>query len=168
MHRLSTSAKEAILIARCYHPAVNTRSLLGASLFGTLPLAPILVVLLLCAVEVARYAASTNAAANAVRAGLQYGAQNLTTARDVAGIERAALSAAQPGDERVSGVKGLCSSDEGATLTACASPRLPVPVRNAYYVEVQVRGVFKPLLSYLHLANPVALRESAVMRIADQ
>src|ERR1700734_3884295 len=67
----------------------------GQSVLELALLMPILCLLLLGIIEMGRYAEISILVSNAARAGAQYGAQNIATAGDSAGIQAAALQDAQ-------------------------------------------------------------------------
>ena len=130
--------------------------------------APVLVLLLIGLVETGRYAAFAVMAANAARAGVEYGSQNLTTANDTVGMKNAALADAQ----NLSGwatptAQHLCSIG-GSALQACPTSGTPVTSSTVYYVQVKVTGTFRSLLSYPGLPASVPVAGSAVMRVASQ
>src|SRR5579872_2840396 len=73
----------------------SLRSESGQSLLEMAIITPILVLLVLGAIEIGRYAELSIVVVNAARAGAQYGAQNLAAAADSAGITSAAENDAQ-------------------------------------------------------------------------
>ncbi|MBV8748577.1 MAG: pilus assembly protein, partial [Candidatus Eremiobacteraeota bacterium] len=67
----------------------------GSALAEMAVITPLLLFLLAGVVELGRFSAYGLTVAGAARAGVQYGAQNLVTADDGAGMEAAALNDAQ-------------------------------------------------------------------------
>lgn len=135
---------------------------------------PIALLLLVGSIEVGRFGYFAILAANAARAGAQYGAQNLITADDTPGITNAALQDGQNLPNWTSGtgagitVTQLCSIS-GATPTNCTSSGLTGPPQNTiYYVQVRVTGVFGSLLNYPGIPASVPISGSATMRVATQ
>ena len=117
-------------------------------------------------IEVGRYTTFAITAANAARAGAQYGAQNLTTALDNTGVQAAALRDAQNNPNfSAPTLTHLCSVGGGALQTC---PSGTVPANTVYYVKVQVNGKFKSLLSYPGLPPSINVNGSIVMRVAGQ
>ncbi len=131
-------------------------------------IAPVLVFLLIGLIEVGRYAYFGILAANAARAGVQYGAQNPMTADQTTAIRNAALQDGQnPAASWTITPTVLCSVN-GATPTAAACSGAGVPVNTIYYVQVQVTGTFSSLLRYPGIPTNIPISGSAVMRVANQ
>lgn len=134
---------------------------------------PLVLLLLVGTIEVGRFAFFAILAANAARAGVQYGAQNLMTAQDTPGITNAALQDGQslpnwtgPGGGII--VTQLCSVN-GAAPQSCQVLNGSGPPQNTvYYVQVQVTGLFGSLLSYPGIPRWVPISGSATMRIGTQ
>jgi Flp pilus assembly protein TadG len=140
----------------------------GTSMIEFALVAPMLIFLFMGLVEVGRYTNFAIMAANAARAGVQYGAQNLTTAQDNAGMENAALNDAQNvGNFGTPTAQHLCSVSGGA-LETCSSSSGPPAANTVYFVEVNVTGTFKPLLTYPGIPSSVPVSGNAIMRVADQ
>ena len=137
--------------------------------------APILIFLLIGLIELGRFAFFAILAASAARAGAQYGAQDLVTAFDTAGITNAAVQDGQnlPNWSPTNGgqvtVNQLCSVSGGA-LHSCASVEnsTTAPVNTVYYVQVQVTGQFSSLLNYPGIPSSIPITGSATIRIAQQ
>jgi Flp pilus assembly protein TadG len=142
------------------------RSESGTSMTELALAAPILALLLMGVIDVGRYMYFAILAANAARAGVAYGAQNVQTAGDLSGMESAALSDGQSLSQWTAGAQTLCSTN-GATLITCASSSVP-PAGTLYYVKVQVSGTFQTLATYPGIPNNVPISGSAVMRVIDQ
>jgi Flp pilus assembly protein TadG len=139
----------------------------GTSLVEFALVAPVLVFLLVGVVEVGRYTTFAVMAANAARAGAQYGAQNLTTALDKSGMSAAALKDAQNLPSFSAPANYLCSIN-GAALTTCPSNANGSPQNTVYYVQVQVTGTFKSMLNYPGIPNSIPISGSATMRVTSQ
>jgi Flp pilus assembly protein TadG len=142
------------------------RSESGTSLIEFALTIPVLIFMLIGLIEVGRYAYFSILAANAARAGVQYGAQSLTTAADDPGMTSAALVDGQ----NVAGVTAtptrLCSQN-GGPLQACTTGAVPTS-GNVYYVKVQVSGTFTSLLNYPGIPTHVPVSGSAIMRVISQ
>jgi Flp pilus assembly protein TadG len=150
----------------------SLRSDSGTSLIEFALVAPVLMFMLIGLIEVGRYAFLSIVAANAARAGVQYGAQDLAHAADTNGIKNAAL---QDGlnlsnwTASGGGVTGqyLCSVNGGA-LQTCTTGTSGPPANTIYYVSVQVTGTFKSLMSYPGIPTNIPVSGKAVMRVINQ
>jgi Flp pilus assembly protein TadG len=145
----------------------------GASLVEFAVFAPLFAFLLVGLIEIGRFMFFSILAANAARAGAQYGAQDLTTAFDTSGITNAALQDGQslsnwtaPGGGIA--VQQLCVVN-GAAPQPCATSGTAGPPQNTiYYVKVQVTGVFGTLLNYPGIPTNIPISGSSMMRIITQ
>jgi Flp pilus assembly protein TadG len=144
------------------------RSDAGTSMVEFAIIAPVFVFLLIGLIEVGRFAYFGILAANAARAGAQYGAQTLSTAADVTGMQNAAVA---DGQQNVSAwtvtPTNLCSQS-GGNPAPCPSPGATPPTNTIYYVQVQVSATFHPLLNYPGIPHSVPINGSATMRVANQ
>lgn len=136
----------------------------GASVVELAVMLPLFALFLIGIVEIGRFTALAIMASNAARAGAQYGAQNLTTAMDLNGMDSAAAGDAQNLSNWTPTANYLCSVNGGA-LEQCPSSLQP---KTVYYVKVQVTGTFKSLLDYPALPKQLPVSGSAIMRVADQ
>jgi Flp pilus assembly protein TadG len=141
----------------------------GQSLVELAVLTPIILVLLVGIIEVGRFAYLSILVSNAARAGVQYGAQNLATASDVAGIEAAAMNDVQ-------NIPGLSFPSAPRYYCSCASaPNVPTSCpavcgggdHGLVYVQVQTKGVFTSLFRYPGLPATFTTNGNAVMRVAQ-
>jgi len=145
----------------------------GAALVECAVAAPVILFLLIGLIEIGRFAFFSILAANAARAGAQYGAQDLTTAFDSVGIQNAAVQDGQslsnwsaPGAGVT--VQQLCAVN-GGTPAPCATSGTPGPPQNTiYYIQVQVTGVFNSLLNYPGIPNSIPISGSSMMRVITQ
>ena len=150
----------------------SLRSDSGTSLIEFALVAPILIFMLIGLIEVGRYAMLSIVAANAARAGVQYGAQSLTTASDTSGIKNAALQdGLNLSNWTASGggvtAQYLCSVNGGALQTCTTSTNGPA-ANTIYYVSVQVTGTFKSLVNYPGIPTNIPVSGKAVMRVINQ
>lgn len=143
------------------------RSDKGTSMIEFAILAPVFVLLLMGIIEVGRYTYFGILAANAARAGVQYGAQNTTTAAQTNAIRAAALQDGQNLSTWAITPTTLCSVN-GATPTAAACSGVGVPVNTIYYVQVQVAGTFTSLFNYPGVPHSAPIGATAIMRVASQ
>lgn len=142
------------------------RSESGTSLIEFALVLPVLVFMLLGLIEVGRYAYYAIVAANAARAGVQYGAQDLRTAQDTTGMQSAASVDAMSLASLTAKATDLCSQN-GSAPAQCATGAVPAS-GNVYYVKVQVTGTFSSLLSYPGLPTNIPVSGSAMMRVTYQ
>jgi len=133
----------------------------GAALVEFAIVLPMLALLLLGIIDSGRYAYDAILAANAARAGVDYGAQNLVTAGDVTGQQNAALADAQnlPGMS-ASPSPTFCMS--GGAVVACTTSGA------SYYVQVNTSGTFTPWVKWPLLPASVTVNGSATMRVEQQ
>jgi Flp pilus assembly protein TadG len=137
-----------------------TRCEAGASLVEFAIVLPFLVLLLIGLIDFGRYTYDGILAANAARAGVQYGAQTLVTADDIAGIKSAALADAQslPGLTASPTPYCLVNGVVGSCTTAGAVP----------YIKVVTSGTFTPLIKYPGIPASVPVTASALMRVETE
>jgi Flp pilus assembly protein TadG len=145
----------------------------GTSLVEFAIVAPVLIFLVIGAIEVGRYEYFAILTANAARAGAQYGAQDLEAAYDNAGITSAVLQDGGnlPNWTETGGsitVNQLCAPSGSAPGT-CSTPWGSSPPQNTiYYVQVQVTGVFTSLLNFPGMPNTVPVTSTTTLRVGDQ
>jgi Flp pilus assembly protein TadG len=142
------------------------RSESGTSLIEFAITVPVLIFMLIGLIEVGRYAYFSILAANAARAGVQYGAQDRIKAEDVAGMKAAALLDGQNIANFTASPAPLCSQNGGAPQT-CTTAGTPTS-GTVYYVKVQVNGTFTSLLNYPGIPTNVPVSGSAIMRVISQ
>ncbi len=139
----------------------------GAAIVEISVVAPVLIFLCFGIVEIARYETFSIMVANAARAGVQYGAQNLVTALDNPGMQTAALSDAQ----NLSGISAVashsCQCSDGSA-SSCLATDCPNPLHRIVWVQVQTTGRFSSLLSFPGLPATLTVGGTAIMRTAQQ
>jgi Flp pilus assembly protein TadG len=151
----------------------SRRSDSGTSLILFAIAAPVFLFLLVGLIEIGRYAYVATLAANAARAGTQYGAQDLLTAYDNTGIASAAEQDGKnlPNWTETGGaivINQLCATD-GGEPEACSTPwGSSTPQNTIYYVQVTVTGTFTTLLNYPGIPNNIPINGSATTRVATQ
>jgi Flp pilus assembly protein TadG len=133
----------------------------GAAFVELAVVAPFLALLLLGVVDFGRYTYDGLLAANAARAGAQYGAQTLITAKDTTGITNAALADAQSlSGLTVPTATAVCMV--GTTKVTCGTANETV------YVQVNTTGTFSPTIKYPLLPSTVTVSGSALVRVEQQ
>jgi Flp pilus assembly protein TadG len=139
----------------------------GQALLEVALVTPLLMLLAVGIIEIGRYAYYSILVADAARAGAQYGAQNLATAADTAGIRTAAENDGQNLSELRVTVQHECgctgSSIGGACpATACASPNHAL-----VYLKVTVSGKFNSLFKYPGIPKSIDCDSTELMRVAQ-
>lgn len=139
----------------------------GQSLAEIAVILPLLLLLLLGIIEIGRYAALSVLVANAARAGVQYGAQNLATAGNTSGIQTAALNDGQNvSGLSVTSVNILCGCS-GSTPGSTCPVTCTAPSHELVYVQVNTKGNFTALFNFPGIPSPIIVNESAQMRVAQ-
>ena len=126
---------------------------------------PVLVLLLLAAVDFGRLYYTNIEVVNAARAGAQYGSQSVTTAANAPGMRAAALQDASnvPG---MSAVGSQCTCETGSNVTACpASYCTNSP--NATFVIVNTTATYSTIVSYPGIPHTTTLTGKAVMIVEE-
>lgn len=127
--------------------------------------APLLLLLLIGIVEVARYANFAIMVGNAARAGVQYGAANLVAAADSAGMQSAALADGQNITGLTATASHFCQCSDGSASTClptdCAASHRLV------YVHVNTAGTFPSLVHFWGLPQSYSVNGQATMRVAQ-
>lgn len=138
----------------------------GGSAIAELALiAPLLVLLVIGLIELGRFAQYSILVANAARAGVQYGAQNLETAADLSGMQ----TAAQNDGQNVSGLSAtatqFCRCADGSASTC-----LPTDCSTSHrlvFVRVDTTGTFQSILHFPYVPTSQTITSRAAMRVAQ-
>jgi Flp pilus assembly protein TadG len=150
----------------------------GQSLLEVALLTPMLLALLLGAIELGRYAYISILVGNAARAGAAYGAQNLVLSIDTSGIQTAAdndfqnngqsagsltvSSATSCGCDSNGTITGAsCSTKANSTAGTCGSGHWVV------MVSVTASGAFSPIFNYPGIPNSLMVSNTATLRVAQ-
>ena len=134
----------------------------GAALAELVAIAPLLLLLLLGLVEGGRASDLAIVVASAARAGVQYGAQNATTAADTTGMQTAATN-----DANTTGVTAVATTYcqcQDLTASTCGQSGACSTSHQSRYVKVVVTGTETSLFNYAPL--PAGLRNVSVVRSA--
>lgn len=140
----------------------------GSALAEMAIIAPLLVLLLIGLMEVGRFGNYTILVGNAARAGVQYGAQNLITADDTAGMQTSATNDGQ----NITGLSAVashyCECADGSA-SQCLATDCPNSHR-LVFVKVVATGTMPSLTNFAAL--PASLRtitvsNTAIMRVAQ-
>jgi hypothetical protein len=143
----------------------NLTSEAGQSLLEFALVAPVVMLMLVGAIEVGRAFYLSILVNNAAHAGVQYGAQNLATAADNNGMQNAAVSDAQNLAGLTATASHFCSCADGSS-SSC-QPSDCSGSHRLVYVQVNTSGIFQPLIPYPGLPSSYPLNGQAVMRVAQ-
>jgi Flp pilus assembly protein TadG len=126
---------------------------------------PLLLMMFLVVVETGRAFYIAISVANAARAGVQYGAQNLSTAADNSGMQAAAANDAPNIAGMTETASHFCQCSDGTKSTCLAtdcsgSHRL-------LYTQVNTSAPYTPLITFMGILPPMTVPGKAVMRVAD-
>ncbi len=143
----------------------------GVALVEFAVVAPLLMVLMLGLVEVGRYAYFGIVVANAARVGVQYGAQNGSTALDGSGISAAVRA------DSANGVANLqtastdscqCWNGSSYTSTSCSPTPKCSNGHPVEFVTVTTDGTARPLFNYPLLPGSITIKATATRRVSEQ
>jgi Flp pilus assembly protein TadG len=127
---------------------------------------PMFTVLLAGAADFARMAYAGIEVSNAARAGVQYGAQNRITAKDLAGMKQAAANDGPDVTTLVATANTSCVCTDGTSITcANAGTACIAPARILEYVQVNTSAAVTPLFHYPGLPTVFTLQGQATMRV---
>lgn len=124
---------------------------------------PMLIVLLLAAVELGRIFYVQISVSNAARAGVQYGAQSITIANDNNGMQQAALADAPNITGLTATASHYCQCANGAASTCLASDCSGS--HRLLFVQVTTSAPYTPMMSYPGLPGAMTLNGKAIMRV---
>jgi Flp pilus assembly protein TadG len=143
----------------------------GVALLEFAIVLPFVLLLLLGAIEVGRFAYFGIITANAARAGAQYGAQNLQTALDSTGIASAAHSDAVNAFSALTVTSATsCACWNGTSYTALtsATPLTCASGNAVEFVTVTASGTANALLNYRFLPSVLSTSATAKLRVVAQ
>lgn len=121
---------------------------------------PALALLLVLVADFARVFYAAIGVASAARAGVQYGAQNYTTAINFYAIQQAALNDGQNVSGLTAEAKDFCMCNGSKVVCSppqCAEPQL--------FVQVKTKATFNTLLRYPGIPSQLPLSSTAVMEV---
>lgn len=144
----------------------------GQSILEFALLLPMLLLLLVGAIDIGRYAYNAIMVSNAAHAGAAYGAQNRFTAADLSGITVAVCQdfAAQA-TCNLTVTKGyVCQCDSNGTIGSaincttgtCPTTDVPGEIESLW---VTVKGTFSPLFNFPGFTQSITLKKTATLRI---
>jgi Flp pilus assembly protein TadG len=151
----------------------------GQSLLEVALLTPILLALLLGAIELGRYAYFSILVGNAARAGAAYGAQNLVLSVDNTGIETAAKNDFQNNGQNTANLllnpstSCGCDSNGSVTLASSCSTALDPSAGTCtsghwvVMVSVTASGTIHSLFNYPGIPKSLTVSNTATLRVAQ-
>ena len=138
----------------------------GAAMVEFAVFFPVFILLLVGLIEIGRFANFSIVVADAARAGVQYGAQNVITAADNAGMTSMALADGQNiSGLTVTSATHYCQCSDGSAST-CLSSDCSLSHR-ILWVKVTTQGQFPALLGFPGLPGTFTVQQTAVRRVAE-
>jgi len=126
---------------------------------------PLLMVLLVVVIEAGRVCLLSLELSSGARAGVQYGAQNLTTVNDNAGMQSAAKADVGNLAGFVATSTHYCQCSDGSSSTClstdCASSH------RLTYVKVNTSASYTPCISWPGMPVAMTLTGQAIMRVSQ-
>jgi Flp pilus assembly protein TadG len=140
----------------------------GQSLVEVALLTPFMLLLLLGAIEIGRFAYQAIRLGNAARAGVEYGAQTHWTAGDAIGIAAAACQDFQ--GQNTCGLTitkaYLCQCDNAGTIgPGTVTCNCPLGSRPVVSLQVTTSGTFGSLFNYPGIPPSMTISRTATMRL---
>src|SRR5579862_3853490 len=126
---------------------------------------PLLTALLLIIVETGRICLVAIALASAARAGVQYGAQNLSTVADNAGMQTAAVADAPHLNGMTATGSHYCKCSDGSASTCLATDC--ASTHRLTYVKVTTSATYTPWFNWPGVPLTTTLTGNATMRVAQ-
>jgi Flp pilus assembly protein TadG len=140
----------------------------GASMVELAILAPVMIFLAIGMIDTGRYAYYSILAANAARAGAQYGSLDLEHVSQATAISAAATADAQSLAQFVTTPTCLVAINNGSMAACPTNSSSSLTPGSVYYVQVTTTGKFTPLFPYPGIPNPVYVTGSSTMRVVNQ
>jgi Flp pilus assembly protein TadG len=126
---------------------------------------PLLILLLLVVVEAGRICLIAISLASAARAGVQYGAQSLTTVSDNVGIQSAAAADAPNLPSMIATGGHFCKCADGTASTCLATDC--ATSHRVVYVKTDTSATYTPLLTWPGMPITMTLTGKAIMRVSQ-
>jgi Flp pilus assembly protein TadG len=140
----------------------------GAALVEMVVVTPILLLVLIGLVEAGQAGDFAIRVASAARAGVQYGAQNLSTALDNSGMQSAATTDAD--SSAVTAVAShMCECANGSVSASCL-PSYCSTSHQVVFVQVVTTGTMPSLFNYAPMPaslRTISITGTAIMRVAQ-
>jgi Flp pilus assembly protein TadG len=126
-------------------------------------LAPVLILMLMGAIDFARVFFTSISVVNAARAGVQYGLRSNGKSGDLTGMQNAALADGSDIAGMTATATRFCQCSDGATAN-CLTGSCGTYGRPRIYVKVTTAVAFQTLFRYPGVPATVNLTKSATMR----
>ncbi len=142
----------------------------GAATVEMAFLTPLILLMVMGVVDFARVYYDAIIVTHAARAAVAYGAQSNATSRDFAGIQFAAQQEAQDlvRHDASAGIsvttEQFCRCPSG-TVVDCITGNCGIGSAPEIYLRVTAEKIFKLLIPYPGIPNPIILRRQAVLRV---
>lgn len=130
-------------------------------------LAPFLLVLLVSIIDIGRLERYDTIVGNSARAGVQYGAQNVTTALDFIGQKAAAQNDAQSLSGLTESTNTYCQCSDASPATCLPPSTCPTGTHMLEYVSVTATYSFKTLFNYHVIPSTIPLTRTETMQVAQ-
>ena len=126
---------------------------------------PLLLLMFLVVVETGRAFYIAISVANAARAGVQYGSQNLSTAADNTGMQAAATSDAPNLTGMTATATHFCKCSDGSAST-CLTTDCSGSHR-LLYTQVNTSASYSPLINFMGVLPTMTVPGKAIMRVVQ-
>jgi Flp pilus assembly protein TadG len=180
--KVNGKTRTSLEAGRCSRVGHDARILLspsGQSLLEVALLTPMLLALLLGAIEIGRYAYISILVGSAARTGAAYGAQNLVLSVDIPGIQTAANNDFQNNGQNTSILKvssaTSCGCDSNGTITGVACSTKGNSTAGTcgsghwvVMVSVTASGTFQSLFNYPGIPKLPIVSNTATLRVAQK
>ncbi len=139
----------------------------GQSMVELAMATPLIILMLLAAVDVGRLLFMTITAKSAARAGVEYGAQSMITASDTNGMVQAALQDGQDVSGLSATASYYCKCPDGSTPPQCGDDLCPSG-NQIIYVNVVTTAQFTPLTKIPGIPSPLTISANVTRRVEVQ
>ncbi len=126
---------------------------------------PLLLALFIAVAETGRAFYIAISVSNAARAGVQYGAQNLSTAADNAGMRQAAFNDAPNIASMTVVATHFCKCSDGSASTCLATDC--TGSHRLLYAQVNTSAQYTPVINYAGIMRTTTVPGLAVMRVVQ-
>jgi Flp pilus assembly protein TadG len=126
---------------------------------------PLMLMMFLVVVETGRAFYIAISVANAARAGVQYGSQNLTTANDNPGMQLAATNNAPNLVSMTATASHFCICSDGTASTCLATDC--AGSHRLVYTQVITAAPYTPLINFMGVLPAMSVPGKAVMRVVQ-
>ena len=144
---------------------LRRRGELGSQLVELAVIMPMLLAILLGAVEFAQLEYDSIEVSNAAYAGAAYGAQNHITAMDTSNMQLAAIADAATMTGVSATATSFCSCSDGTSITCSSSSSCVSPARILEYVQVNTSLTVTPAYHVPGLPSSYVLSGKAILTV---